>query len=98
MVIVIGKIRALPGSEDAVAQAADLVTAQTAGEDGLLEYSFFRDERDRRLFTIVEVWAEAAALAAHSASDHLAEFRASVYPVLELRDVRIYDATQRATP
>lgn len=95
MVIVIGKIRARPGSEETVARAASLVTTQTAGEDGVLEYSFFRDKTDSRLFTILEVWADAEALAAHSASEHLAEFRGAVYPVLELRDVKIYDATQR---
>jgi quinol monooxygenase YgiN len=95
MVIVIGKIRASSGQEAVVERAVERVIAQTANEAGVVEYSFFQDSQDRRSFTILEVWDEADALAAHSSSEHLAEFRATVYPALEHRDVRVYDAEPR---
>ena len=91
MVIVIGKLRSAAGSEAIVTRAWDVVSGHTAAEEGVLEYSLFQHSKDRQEFTILEVWADAALLAAHSGTEHLAEFRATVYPVLEKRAVTIYD-------
>jgi quinol monooxygenase YgiN len=95
MVIVIGKIRTSPGLEATVDAAVERIIAQTAHEDGVLEYSFFKDAGDPRSITILEVWQDAESLAAHSSSEHLAEFRSVVYPALEHRDVKLYDADLR---
>ena len=97
MVIVIGRIRAREGSVEVVEEAARTVIAHTRQEDGVVEYEFFQDPADPRSFTIVEVWSDADTFASHTGTQALADFRAAVYPVLDERDVKVFDAEQRVS-
>ncbi|MFJ4348844.1 putative quinol monooxygenase [Pseudomonas sp. NPDC089401] len=43
-------------------------------EPGCIEYHMLRDQQDPSLFVFYEVWADQAALDAHSALPHMVEF------------------------
>lgn len=75
MIIVTGIIEL--ESEDvwpATTAAAKMVEASEA-ETGCVSYRFSVDILNPRRFRIYEEWENEAALAAHAASDHMAEFR-----------------------
>lgn len=76
--VVSGEIRIDPDDFDAaVALIEPLVTA-TRAEAGCIEYDFWVDPRDRGRVRVFEEWESEAAMAAHSASAHLATFYAGM--------------------
>ena len=64
----------------------------TRAEPGCRLYELWRNRRDGTELTFVEEWSSDEALAAHAASDHIAEARAR-YPELIAEEVslRLYD-------
>lgn len=94
MIVVYGKIRARSGNEAAVLAAAKTIIEHTRHEDGVLEYSFYTDVLDPQEFSFVEVWRDNETLAAHSGTEHLAQFREAVYPLLESRNVQVYEGNR----
>lgn len=59
--------------DDALA-AIDKVVSATRNEDGCLEYKFTVDLFDPNVLHLFEVWRDQAAVDAHMATPHLAEF------------------------
>jgi quinol monooxygenase YgiN len=65
-----------------VLRALETVVTATLREPGCLEYVAHVHAEDRRRVLFYERWQGQAALDAHNASAHLAEFRAQVGPLL----------------
>jgi len=73
---VIAKIRAAKGKGDALAALlVEQAAAVRAAEPGCLLYRPHRSSRDPDVFVFYEVYADEAALDAHSKAPHLAAFR-----------------------
>lgn len=95
MIQINGTIGLAPGtvanSPDTVAAIKEMVAASRA-EDGCITYTFAQDMSDPDTLIIYERWRDPAALAAHGASAHMAEFQkvmAANPPVS--RDLRMYE-------
>jgi len=74
-----------PDAVDAfVAAAKELVAASHANDAGCIAYDLFRDKADPLHLTVIEEWADQAALDAHMASEHfqrlLPAFAAAAQP------------------
>lgn len=64
----------------------------TRTEDGCVEYGFAQDVLDPGLIHVKECWRDAAALDRHSASKHMANWRASVASLgIRDREIRVYE-------
>lgn len=78
MIQINGTITLAPG---ALANAGETMQAirsmveASRAEDGCLDYTFAQDLTDPDMLVIFERWRDAAALAAHGQSAHMAEFR-----------------------
>lgn len=75
MLIVAGEIRVRSGGRDRVLAAVRPLVAATLLEDGCHTYAFTPDPDDDDLIRLYERWDDEAALAAHLASEHIAEWR-----------------------
>lgn len=74
MIVVSGTVEVRP---DMRAHAVELIRwlmAETAKEQGCQTYRFYADLEKPELFRVFEEWESAEALAAHSKSEHMAEF------------------------
>jgi quinol monooxygenase YgiN len=80
--------------QDVIDAIVTMVRASRA-EDGCLDYAFARDLADPNMLILCERWRDQAALAAHSASAHMAEFQRTLAanpPVA--RDLRVYETDE----
>ena len=68
----------------------------TRAEPGCIAYSFSYDVLDDHLIRVFEVFQDEAALAAHRASNHMAEWR-EAWPLLGIgdRSMWLYRASER---
>jgi len=78
MLIVDGWIRFADGEIERLADVARTMVAETHKEPGCLDYAFARDLTDPNVMRISERWVDAAALAAHVASAHMAAFQTAL--------------------
>ena len=76
MLIVIARIVAIPGREEAVRDALLALVEPTRAEAGCITYDLHCDRSDPALFYFYEAWESEAHLDAHLASEHLARFGA----------------------
>ena len=92
MLLIVGTVR-IPVENVARARpaVARLIEA-TRAEDGCLKYGFAEDVLDPGLIHVSEVWRDQAALEAHFASAHIAEWR-TVWREIGIRDrdLRLYE-------
>jgi len=92
MLLIVGTVR-IPVENVARARpaVARLIEA-TRAEDGCLKYGFAEDVLDPGLIHISEAWRDQAALEAHFASAHIAEWR-TVWREIGIRDrdLRLYE-------
>src|SRR5437763_209849 len=77
-VVVVATVEVRPGTEDEAVAALTAGVTGAQGEDGCLTYSLHRDLDEPRRFVVVEVWADQAALDAHSREPHLREMLSAV--------------------
>lgn len=77
MILVTGTIR-IPSANlpDALPVMRRMIE-QSRGEDGCIDYSYAQDLVDPALIRVTEMWRSRAALDAHFAAPHLADWRAS---------------------
>lgn len=73
-ILVSGVIDLDPAKRDGAIEAAEAVMAATRAEDGCITYTFSADLSDPGRFWLFEQWRDQAALDAHLAQPHLAEF------------------------
>jgi quinol monooxygenase YgiN len=85
MIILAGTIRIAAGKREAALAPMREMVAATSAEPGCMHYSFAFDLHDDHLVHIFEVFTDAAALAAHRSSAHMAKWRA-LASELGLRD------------
>lgn len=83
MLLVTGSFRVPPGRIDAARAAMTAMIAASRAEPGCLDYAYAEDLLEPGLIRVVERWTDRAALDAHLASRHLAEWRAA-WPGLEI--------------
>lgn len=77
MILLAGTIRIGVGQRAAALAPILKMVEATRAEPGCLEYAFAFDVLDDHLVRIFEIFVDAAALAAHRASPHMAEWRAA---------------------
>jgi len=80
--------------QDVIDAIVAMVRASRA-EDGCLDYTFARDLADPNTLVLFERWRDQAALAAHSASAHMAVFQKTLAanpPVA--RELRVYETDE----
>jgi quinol monooxygenase YgiN len=78
MLIVAGVIRIDPARRAAADAAFETMRAATLAEAGCLEYQAYADRADAGAIFMFERWKDQAALDAHFASAHMAEFGAAL--------------------
>lgn len=93
MLLINGWLKLATGEFDKIIAQAQAMVATTNTEEGCLHYSFARDVADPDLIRIAERWDSEAALGAHSASAHMAEFQQAMATVkVEGADLWLYSA------
>ncbi len=85
MLIVVGTVRLPPENLPAARPAMARMIAASRAEPGCRAYSYAQDLLDPGLIRVAEAWDDRAALDAHLASAHIAEWRAA-WPALGLHD------------
>ncbi len=92
MLIITGTFRVPPANVDAARPAMTAMIAASRAEAGCLHYSYGEDVLAPGLIHVTEHWADRASLDAHSASAHIAEWRAA-WPALGIgeRDLRLFE-------
>ena len=81
MLIVTGHLELNPENLDAGRQAIKAMVAETVVENGCQTYEFSHVVGTKSTFRVYEEWDDAAALAAHAKTAHMAAFRAAVAEV-----------------
>ena len=74
MIVVLGHLTINPDARDAALAAIEPFLAATRAEDGCLDYRFSFDAGDPDRLNGAEIWESQAAMDAHMASPHMAEF------------------------
>jgi quinol monooxygenase YgiN len=85
MLLIVGTIRLPPEWLDLARPVMAAMAKASRAEHGCLEYGYAEDVADPGLIHVKERWTDRAALTAHFATAHLAEWRAA-WPRLEIRD------------
>jgi len=80
---IIATLHAQDGRADALAARLHAMVRDTLEEAGCIAYDLHRAEDDPREFVLVEYWRDAAAIALHDASAHMAAFKADLPALLD---------------
>lgn len=67
------------GKTDDVINVFNELAGPSRAENGCLSYELFQDQKDTRVFLIIEEWADQLALDAHKKTDHFV----NLVPVLD---------------
>ena len=78
MIVVAGTVRVRPERRAEAVRVAVAMAEATRAEPGCLSYRFAADLGDPDTFLVFEEWEDEAALARHSATEHMATFRRAV--------------------
>ncbi len=91
MIQINGTIRMPEGAVDAGREALVTMMEASRAEDGCIDYTFAQDIGDPNTIVLFERWRDEAALAAHGASAHMAEFQKTMAENPPLgRELRMY--------
>jgi quinol monooxygenase YgiN len=91
-IIIAGTFRVPPENLEAFRPHMQKMLAASRAEDGCLVYSYAVDVADPGLIRVFEAWRDRAALEAHFAQPHMAEWRAA-WPAAGAgaRDLKLYE-------
>ena len=78
VIVVIGRVSVAAENRDALVAEAEKMQKASRVEEGCIRYEFFAAIEDPLSFIAVEEWTDRAALDAHFAQPHLAEFSAAL--------------------
>jgi quinol monooxygenase YgiN len=98
MLVIAGTVRVPPQNLDRFRPHMLAMLQASRAEDGCIEYSYAEDVAEPGLIRVFEVWSDQAALDAHFATAHMAEWRAQ-WPSFGVSDRRLFAyeiAQQRA--
>jgi quinol monooxygenase YgiN len=87
-VIVAGTVRVPPEKLEAFRPHMQAMLAASRAEDGCLVYSYAIDVEDPGLVRVFEAWRDEAALKAHFAEPHMAQWRA-LWPSFDVSERRL---------
>ncbi len=91
VVCVIAMFKAQEGKEEELKQVLTALVEPTRAEDGCLLYGPMQNSKDAADFAFYEEWRDMAALGAHAKSEHLAQGRQAMAPLLAAEpDIRLY--------
>ena len=92
MLLIVGSIKLLPENTALARPAMEAMVQASRAEQGCLEYGYAEDVLVPGLIHVKELWLDQAALDAHFASAHIAQWRAS-WSALGIgdRDLRVYE-------
>lgn len=93
MIIIEGTVRIDPDKIETAHRAMQKMIEASRAEPGCIDYAYSIDVLDAGLIRVNERWTDRAALKAHFAMPHMAEWRAS-WADLNIRDrsLRLYEA------
>ncbi len=80
---IFARFHALPGCEDAVAEAIQDVLGPSGAEPACLEIHAFRSIRDTRLFFVYSRWRDEAGFDGHAGLPHTVRFIQRVEPLID---------------
>ena len=84
MIGVVGRLRAKPGKEDALAELfEELSVLAKTHEPGMLQHAIMRSAAEPGVFIVVEVFRDQAAFDAHSQTPHYPEVGQRVAALVE---------------
>jgi quinol monooxygenase YgiN len=98
MLVIAGTVRVPPQNLDRFRPHMLAMLEASRAEDGCIEYSYAEDVAESGLIRVFEAWRDQAALDAHFATPHMAEWRAQ-WPSFGVSDRRLFAyeiAQQRA--
>ena len=91
MLIVAGTIEVDPEHREALLAAVAPMVVATRGEPGCQAYAFSPDPEEPGLVRLFELWDDQAALDAHFASDHMADWQEAAADLpIRNRDIAKY--------
>ncbi len=92
MLVIVGTVRLPPENLALARPAMARMIAGSRAEPGCRGYSYAEDVLDPGLIRVTELWDDRAALDAHFASPHIAEWR-TAWPALGLhsRDLTLHE-------
>jgi len=91
VIIVIARIEVDPVDLDRLRPALDAMMRATWEESGCLSYSVAIENEAGGVISVVERWADEAAMQEHVGSAHLAAFKRAMEGVTKFADVRAFD-------
>ncbi|WP_299741220.1 putative quinol monooxygenase [uncultured Rossellomorea sp.] len=97
MIIIHAEFQINPTKEQAFLEEIRPLVATSRAEEGNISYDLMKDTERESVYTMVEVWRDAAAVETHNASEHFSSFvgRAPEYLAAPL-DVKIYEGNKAA--
>ncbi|MES2491665.1 MAG: putative quinol monooxygenase [Pseudomonadota bacterium] len=90
-IVILARIRFAADAIPEVRAAVAAARAATLPEAGCIQYAFAEDLSDPGLLRVSEIWADRAALDAHIAAPHVAQWRTAVAAIGVIeREVRVF--------
>ena len=95
MIIIHAEFQIKADKEQAFLEEIRPLIAATKAESGNVAYDLMKDTEKENVYTMIEVWADSAAVNIHNKSEHFTSFagKALQYFAAPL-DVKLYDATE----
>ncbi|MGM0839265.1 MAG: putative quinol monooxygenase [Bacillota bacterium] len=95
MIIIHAEFHINPTKEQAFLEEIRPLVGASRAEEGNISYDLMKDTERESVYTMVEVWRDAAAVENHNASEHFDSFvrRAPEYLAAPL-DVKIYEGNK----
>jgi len=98
MILVLGTVRLAPDKLEAARPAMRKMVEASRAEPGCIAYGYAQDVLDPATIHVVEKWRDRAALKAHFATAHMAEWRGVMGGLgLSGRDLKVFE-TNEGTP
>jgi quinol monooxygenase YgiN len=98
MILVLGTVRLAPDKLEAARPAMRKMVEASRAEPGCIAYAYAQDVLDPETIHVVEKWRDRAALKAHFATAHMAEWRGVMGGLgLSGRDLKVFE-TNEGTP
>jgi len=83
VIVIMGQGKVKPEARADMLAAAQRMSELSMAEDGCLDYRFWLSATDPNLVLLLEQWRDQAAIDAHFATPHLAEFGAAMGSALD---------------
>ena len=95
MIIVIARAEFDPARLEELEPALNAMMRATWEESGCLSYSMAIESRELGICTVVERWADEAALKAHFGTPHMAAFNAAIMGAVRTMDAQVFDVVNQ---